>query len=98
MHPTLRALSRHVFGAYCSEPWKLSQRYYGTGETFVFQLEPRQVGQQLGGAGAFVGTAERAGGRGRLGCCCDWLQLPFTAPSHAHSQLPPHCLLQYQGA
>eukprot|EP00210_Caulerpa_lentillifera_P002251 g2163.t1 len=32
-----------IFGCYCSEPWKTSHRFYGTGETFVFQLEPKCV-------------------------------------------------------
>jgi len=39
----VRDMGRSVFGAFCSEPWKLSPRYYGTGETFVFQVSPRQV-------------------------------------------------------
>lgn len=34
---------RHIFGAYCSEPWRLAPRFYGTGETFIFQLHPHQV-------------------------------------------------------
>lgn len=39
----VRDMGRHVFGAFCSEPWKVSPRYFGTGETFVFQTQPRQV-------------------------------------------------------
>lgn len=39
----VRDQGKYVFGAFCSEPWKLSPRYYGTGETFVFQLAPREV-------------------------------------------------------
>lgn len=39
----VRDMGRAVFGAYCSEPWRLSPRYYGTGETFVFQLAPQEV-------------------------------------------------------
>ncbi|KAK2080016.1 hypothetical protein QBZ16_002411 [Prototheca wickerhamii] len=34
----VRDMQRNVFGAYCSEAWKLSKRFYGTGETFVFRL------------------------------------------------------------
>ncbi|EFN55479.1 hypothetical protein CHLNCDRAFT_23150, partial [Chlorella variabilis] len=37
----VRDFDRHVFGAYCSEAWRLDKRFFGTGETFVFQLEPR---------------------------------------------------------
>lgn len=33
----------HIFGSYCSEPWKVAPRFYGTGESFVFQLEPQMV-------------------------------------------------------
>lgn len=33
----------HVFGSYCSEAWKVAPRFFGTGESFVFQLEPQQV-------------------------------------------------------
>ena len=29
-----------AFGAFCTEPWKVSPRYYGTGESFVFRLAP----------------------------------------------------------
>ena len=29
-----------VFGAYASESWRISTKYYGTGETFVFKLSP----------------------------------------------------------
>lgn len=28
-----------VFGAFTAEPWRVAPRFYGTGETFVFQLE-----------------------------------------------------------
>ncbi|CAG9463329.1 unnamed protein product [Pedinophyceae sp. YPF-701] len=33
----------YVFGTYATEPWKVSPRYYGTGECFVFQLAPHAV-------------------------------------------------------
>lgn len=39
----VRDMGKAIFGAFCSEPWKVSTRYYGTGETFVFQLHPREV-------------------------------------------------------
>lgn len=32
-----------VFGAFTSEGWRLGTRFFGTGETFVFQLRPHQV-------------------------------------------------------
>lgn len=36
----VRDMSRNVFGAFCSESWRVSQRYFGTGETFVFRVDP----------------------------------------------------------
>jgi hypothetical protein len=39
----VRDMGRAVFGAYCSEAWRQSPHYFGTGETFVFQLAPRAV-------------------------------------------------------
>mmetsp|Transcript_38905 Transcript_38905/g.92155 ORF Transcript_38905/g.92155 Transcript_38905/m.92155 type:complete len:580 (+) Transcript_38905:316-2055(+) len=33
----------YVFGSFCTEPWKMSPRYFGTGESFVFQLQPHQI-------------------------------------------------------
>lgn len=42
-HPTVlivRDMSKNVFGAFCSESWRISSRYYGTGETFVFRVDP----------------------------------------------------------
>ena len=35
--------SGHVFGAYCTEPWKVKPRYQGTGEVFVFQMRPHAI-------------------------------------------------------
>uniref|UniRef100_A0A1D2A5A5 Oxidation resistance protein 1 n=1 Tax=Auxenochlorella protothecoides TaxID=3075 RepID=A0A1D2A5A5_AUXPR len=39
----VRDMDRNVMGAFCSEPWRTSTRFYGTGETFVFQLGTQQV-------------------------------------------------------
>jgi hypothetical protein len=33
----------HVFGAFAAEPWRVHPRFYGTGETSVFQVHPRQL-------------------------------------------------------
>ena len=35
----IRDGGRHVFGSFCSEGWKISSRYFGTGESFVFQIQ-----------------------------------------------------------
>ncbi len=42
--PTLTLIQDHgghVFGCYTPEGWRIAPRYYGSGETFVFQLEVR---------------------------------------------------------
>ncbi|GMH33469.1 hypothetical protein BSKO_01303 [Bryopsis sp. KO-2023] len=39
----VRDTSGYTFGAYCSEAWRMAPRFYGTGETFVFQLEPHRI-------------------------------------------------------
>ena len=36
----LRDTAGGAFGAFCSEPWRVAPRYFGTGESFVFTLEP----------------------------------------------------------
>ena len=30
----------HTFGVFATDPWEVHDKFYGTGETFVFQLEP----------------------------------------------------------
>jgi hypothetical protein len=35
--------SGYVFGCYTPEPWRVAPRFYGSGETFVFQLEVGEV-------------------------------------------------------
>ena len=39
----VRDTKGHSFGAFTSEPWRVSPRYYGTGESFVFTVEPKCV-------------------------------------------------------
>ena len=38
----VRDTGGYVFGCYAPEAWRIAPRYYGTGETFVFQLQVRQ--------------------------------------------------------
>lgn len=39
----LRDSGGYVFGCFATEPWHMAPRFYGTGETFVFQLQPHMV-------------------------------------------------------
>jgi hypothetical protein len=39
----VRDVGGYVFGAFCAEAWRPSARFFGTGETFVFQLAPHKV-------------------------------------------------------
>ena len=39
----VRDTNAHSFGAFTSEPWRVSPRYHGTGESFVFTVEPQCV-------------------------------------------------------
>ncbi|GLC41538.1 hypothetical protein PLESTM_001212500 [Pleodorina starrii] len=60
----------HVFGAYAAEAWRPGPRFYGTGETFVFLLQPHrakfpwQRPRQHGGSAAAAAAAGRSGGGG----------------------------------
>ena len=38
----IRDTAGHVFGSFTSEGWRVATRFYGTGETFVFQLQARR--------------------------------------------------------
>jgi hypothetical protein len=39
-----------IFGAFCTEAWKVHSRYGGTGESFVFTLAPEGVKYAWSGA------------------------------------------------
>lgn len=44
-HPSvlvMRDRKGYLFGCFVTEGWKAASKYFGTGETFVFQLEPSQ--------------------------------------------------------
>ena len=34
-------MRKHVFGVFAPDPWRVHHKFYGTGETFVFKLEPK---------------------------------------------------------
>lgn len=35
----VRDTQQHIFGCFTSESWRVAPRYYGTGESFVFQIQ-----------------------------------------------------------
>ena len=35
----VRDTQQHIFGCFTSESWRVAPRYYGTGESFVFQTQ-----------------------------------------------------------
>ncbi len=37
----VRDTQQHIFGCFTSESWRVAPRYYGTGESFVFQTQVR---------------------------------------------------------
>ncbi|CAL5224680.1 g7404 [Coccomyxa viridis] len=37
----VRDTQQHIFGCFTSESWRVAPRYYGTGESFVFQTQPK---------------------------------------------------------
>ncbi|KAK9904683.1 hypothetical protein WJX75_000545 [Coccomyxa subellipsoidea] len=39
----VRDRQQHIFGCFTTESWRVAPRYYGTGESFVFQLQPKAV-------------------------------------------------------
>lgn len=43
----IRDTAGHVFGSFTSEGWRVATRFYGTGETFVFQLQACKLCQTL---------------------------------------------------
>jgi hypothetical protein len=51
----------HVFGAYAPEPWRHATRFYGTGETFVFQVRKARSSLMLPTFGGSTAPACEAG-------------------------------------
>lgn len=48
-----------VFGAYCTQPWRVKSRYQGTGECFVFQMRPHAIKYSWLQAGVGEAAAKR---------------------------------------
>lgn len=41
----MRDAGGHIFGCFATEHWHTAPRFYGSGETFVFQLQPHMVSE-----------------------------------------------------
>jgi len=38
----IKDLEGGIFGAYCTEEWKIRRHFYGTGESFVFKFDEEE--------------------------------------------------------
>jgi len=73
----------YIFGAFCSESWQISDKYYGTGSSFLFQLYPKKAFYPWTGTDNFVQLSGESfisvgGGNGTMGL---WLNDDFSSGS-----------------
>lgn len=73
----------HIFGAFCSESWQVSDKYYGTGNSFLYMLYPKKAFYLWTGANNFVQLSGEdflsvGGGSGTMGL---WLNDDFSGGS-----------------
>jgi len=65
----------YVFGGFTTEAWRVSSRYFGTGESFVFQVYPRMVMYRWSKLNQYfqflTGDALALGGGGHFGLWLD---------------------------
>jgi hypothetical protein len=55
----VKDFNEFVFGAYCTQPWRVKARYQGSGECFVFQMRPHAVKYSWLQAGVSEAAAKR---------------------------------------
>ncbi|XP_043075808.1 nuclear receptor coactivator 7 isoform X2 [Puntigrus tetrazona] len=72
----IKDMDNQIFGAFCTHPFRLSEHYYGTGETFLYSFCPEiKVYRWTGENSYFVkgntDSLQIGGGGGRLGLWLD---------------------------
>ncbi|KAM3931782.1 nuclear receptor coactivator 7 isoform 2-T3 [Leptodactylus fuscus] len=72
----VKDMDNQVFGAYATHPFRLSDHYYGTGETFLFNFNPDFKIFKWSGENSYfingdISSLELGGGGGRFGLWLD---------------------------
>lgn len=72
----VKDMDNQVFGAYATHPFRLSDHYYGTGETFLFTFSPDFKAFKWSGENSYfingdITSLELGGGGGRFGLWLD---------------------------
>ncbi|XP_075059123.1 nuclear receptor coactivator 7 isoform X5 [Mixophyes fleayi] len=72
----IKDMDSQVFGTYATHPFRLSDHYYGTGETFLFTFNPDFKAFKWSGENSYfingdIGSLEVGGGGGRFGLWLD---------------------------
>ncbi|KAJ8797418.1 hypothetical protein J1605_017646 [Eschrichtius robustus] len=72
----IKDMDNQVFGAYATHPFKFSDHYYGTGETFLYTFSPNFKVFKWSGENSYfingdISSLELGGGGGRFGLWLD---------------------------
>uniref|UniRef100_A0A8C3I2D7 Nuclear receptor coactivator 7 n=1 Tax=Chrysemys picta bellii TaxID=8478 RepID=A0A8C3I2D7_CHRPI len=72
----IKDMDNQIFGAYATHPFKFSDHYYGTGETFLYTFSPNFKVFKWSGENTYfingdIGSLELGGGGGRFGLWLD---------------------------
>ncbi|XP_029452392.1 nuclear receptor coactivator 7-like isoform X2 [Rhinatrema bivittatum] len=72
----VKDMDNQVFGAYATHPFKLSDHYYGTGETFLYTFSPELKVFKWSGENSYfingdISSLELGGGGGQFGLWLD---------------------------
>uniref|UniRef100_A0A452GYK9 Uncharacterized protein n=1 Tax=Gopherus agassizii TaxID=38772 RepID=A0A452GYK9_9SAUR len=72
----IKDMDNQIFGAYATHPFRFSDHYYGTGETFLYTFSPNFKVFKWSGENTYfingdIGSLELGGGGGRFGLWLD---------------------------